>query len=396
MQVGGAPAPAGRDALGEHFEHVLENVSFKFSVRLRAPYERPERFLSHLFLRRDFGHHLLGEDVERRFGEDDAVERAASHRADSGGALEQFVPRQGKDDSLGDSALPVARTPHALQQGGERSRRAQVANQVDVADVDAEFQRRRGDDGGERAGFEPLFGIEPDLARQRTVVRGGAALAESLREPVGDALGQPSRVDEHDGGAVALDVGGDAVEHLGPVLVRGDGADVLIGHLDGKRHLALVAHVHDRAIGSAVPFSSFRADEQAGNFLDRLLRGAQADALEPRIAKGVEPLQRERQVRAALVPRHGVNLVHDDGARALQHFSAALGRQEDVERLGRGDEDVGAFFEHEPALARRRVARAHRHADFRQLHALFLRERADLAQGFLQVFLDVVAERLQG
>ena len=162
------------------------------------------------------------------------------------------------------------------------------------------------------------------------MVRGHAALAESLREPVGDALGQPPRVDEHDGRAVGLDVARDAVEHLGPVLVRGDGADILIGHLDGKLHLALVAHIHDRAIGGAVLPAPACADEKARNLRNRLLRGAQADALQPRPAKGVQTLQRERQMCAALVARDGVNLVHDDGARGLQHLSAALGRQEDV------------------------------------------------------------------
>ena len=55
----------------------------------------------------------------------------------------------------------------------------------------------------------------------------------------------------------------------------------------------------------------------------------------------------------------------------------------------------GAFFEHEPALARGRIAGTHRHADFGKLHAISLRERADFAQGFLQVLLDVVAERLE-
>ena len=279
VQIGGAPAPAGRNAFGEHFEHVLEDISFKLSIRLRAPYERPERLLSYLLLRGNLGHHLLGEDVERRHGEDDAVERAPSHRADRGGALQEFVPRHGEDDPLRNSALPVARSPHALEQGGERSRRAQMADEVDMADVNAEFQRRRGDDGRQRARFQPLLRIQPDLARQGAVVRGHAALAESLREPVGDALGQPPRVDEHDGRAVGLDVGGDAVEHLGPVLVRGDGADILIGHLYGQLHLALVTHVHDSAIGSAVLVLSFSADEQARDLADRLLRGAETDTL---------------------------------------------------------------------------------------------------------------------
>ena len=165
VQIGGAPAPAGRDALAQHFKHVPENVPRKRPVRLRAPDEQPERLLSHLFLRRGLGHHLLGEDVQRGRGEDDPVERASANRADRGGALQQFVPRQGEDDSLRHRALPVARTPHALEQGGERSRRAQVADQVDVADVDAELKRRRGDDGRERARFQPLLRVELDFAR---------------------------------------------------------------------------------------------------------------------------------------------------------------------------------------------------------------------------------------
>ena len=122
-------------------------------------------------------------------------------------------------------------------------------------------------------------------------MRRHAALTQPRSELVGDALGQPPRMDEHDGGAVALDVGGDAVEHLGPVLMRGDGADILIGHLDRELHLSLVAHVHDGAIGSAVFSCSFRADEQARYLVYRFLRGAEADTLEPGAAQRVEPLQ---------------------------------------------------------------------------------------------------------
>ena len=182
---------------------------------------------------------------------------------------------------------------------------------------------------------------------------------------------------------MALDVGGDALENLSPILVRGDGADILIGHLDCERHLALVAHVHDSAFRSAVLLPPFRADEQARYLVNRLLRGAQSDALEPIITKRVQTLQRKRQVRAPLIARDRVNLIHDDGARGFQHLAASLGRQEDVERFGRGDEDVGAFFEHEPAFSRRGIAGAHRHANLGKLHAFFSRERADFAQRLL-------------
>ena len=63
-----------------------------------------------------------------------------------------------------------------------------------------------------------------------------------------------------------------------------------------------------------------RADEEPRRRLHRPHRRGEPDALEPggpaaRFGhRALEPLERERQVRAALVARHRVDLVHDDGA----------------------------------------------------------------------------------
>ncbi len=73
-----------------------------------------------------------------------------------------------------------------------------------------------------------------------------------------------------------------------------------------------MARVDDRAARRAVAVESTRADEQARDLLDRLLRGGEADALEPTPGEGVEALEREREVRAALVGGDGVDLVDDD------------------------------------------------------------------------------------
>ena len=91
---------------------------------------------------------------------------------------------------------------------------------------------------------------------------------------------------------------------------------------------------------------------------ERSRRRREPDAL--RIARGrrSDALERERQVRAALGRGERVDLVDDHRLDAAQRL--ALGGAEDqVERLGRGDEDLGGIARLRRALARGRVAGAH-------------------------------------
>ena len=70
----------------------------------------------------------------------------------------------------------------------------------------------------------------------------------------------------------------------------------------------------------------------------------------------LEPLEREREVRAALGAGERVDLVDDHPSDAAQDL-ARLRREHQVERLGRRDEDVGRARLDAAALVRRRVAR---------------------------------------
>ncbi len=62
-----------------------------------------------------------------------------------------------------------------------------------------------------------------------------------------------------------------------------------------------------------------------------------------------QPLQRDRQVRAALGLRDGVDLVEDHPLGPLEDLARLRG-QHQVERLRRGDEDVGRAAGQQPAL----------------------------------------------
>ena len=93
----------------------------------------------------------------------------------------------------------------------------------------------------------------------------------------------------------------------------------------------------------------------------------------------------------ALGGGHRVDLVDDHGLDAAQRLARRRGEHE-VERLGRGDEDVGRVAHEAAALVGRRVAGAH--ADGRLVYRLAqaLGGEADPLQRAPQVLLDVDGE----
>ena len=153
-------------------------------------------------------------------------------------------------------------------------------------------------------------------------------------------------------------------------------AHVLDGHDDLEIELLRDARVDELDLACA--------RDEAADLLHRALRRGQADALERLLDEPLQPLHRQRQVRAALRARDGVHLVEDQRPDSPQVLARARGQQE-VERLRRGDQDVRRVPEHLRPLLLRRVAGADGDAQLR----LEPRERP------AQVALDVVVERLQ-
>ena len=137
------------------------------------------------------------------------------------------------------------------------------------------------------------------------------------------------------------------------------------------------------------------ADQPAADILHRLLGRGEPDPLEPFARHVIQPFEGERQVRPAPGLDHGVDLVDDDGARGPQHVAAALGGQEQVQRLGRGDENVWRGPKHRGPLGGRRVAGAYRGSDVRRSEALGFRQAADLPTRLGQVLVDVRAQGLE-
>ena len=134
---------------------------------------------------------------------------------------------------------------------------------------------------------------------------------------MGDAFDQPARVDKDQSGPVRLDLSDELVVDRRPNILPNDRAQFGVGHFDAQLHLAPVTDVDNRALGRAVGAKLARSDQQPRHLFDRLLRRAEADALKPLAGQGIEPLERERQMGAAFVLRHRMDLVDDQCLGAL-------------------------------------------------------------------------------
>ncbi len=339
------------------------------------------------------GDDLLGQHVERVARHHGGLDAPFAHELDDHRALEQVGAELGEDAALARVAHRVPGAPDALQAPGDRLGRLDLQDEVDRAHVDPELQRRGGDQARQLAGLEHLLDHGALLARQRAVVGARDLLLRELVEAQGEALGPAAAVDEDDRRAVRTDLG----EQLGvdrrpdrPARRLAAGREVQVGAgrligLDHRldRHVDLeVQRLADAGVDD--PRRAPRPHHEAPDLLQRVLRGAEPDALWFVVAELGQALERQCQVRAALGRRDRVDLVDDHRLDPAEHLARLRG-EDQVQRLGRRDEDVRRRAAHGGALALRRVAGADRDGDV----------GADPAQRRAQVAVDVIGERLQ-
>ena len=100
-------------------------------------------------------------------------------------------------------------------------------------------------------------------------------------------------------------------------------------------------------------------------------------------------------MRPALVVNHRVDFVDDQRPHSAQHLSAAVARQQDVKRLGRGDDDVRRLLRHGRAILRGSIAGADQRANFDVRYARSFEVLLNAFEGRLEIDFDVVAESLE-
>lgn len=251
MDVGRARALPRGEALGQHAHHRVEFAAGELAVGMRAAHQRVQRVLVPLAAGH-LGHDLLGQHVERLRRHHQCVQFAAAHAVEQGGAFDQVVAGGREQPRLRRAVDAVAGTAGALQERGDRARRAELADQVDLADVDAQLQRGGGHQHLELAALQSLLGVQSQLLRQAAVVRRHVFLAQSLGQVPSGALGHPPGVDEDQGGAVRAHQLGEAVVDQLPGVVGHHRVERDGRNFDGEVAGAGVACVYDGDIASCV------------------------------------------------------------------------------------------------------------------------------------------------
>ena len=365
----------GRVAAVEHVEHVLELGAAQLGVRVGAgdqrvqvvdadrtgPRARPRRS------RRSAARARRAGCAVRRSSRSapSRIRRATTaHSSRSARNLGKIRPRL-----TAPTEWPGAADP--LQPARDGLRRLDLDHEVDRAHVDPELERRGRHQARQLAGLQHLLDDEPLLARERSVVGAG-----DLR-----ALGGSSFSRSASRSAPRRLLTNTIVERCASIELEQLGVDRrpdrAAGRLAARERVEVGARARRRArpstrpapwisrsSGLRTPVSTIRQlrdgpTRKRADLLERLLRRRQPDPLELVPGGLVEPLERQRQVRAALGRGDRVDLVDDAPARAVEQLLGA-GGQHQVERLGRRDQDVRRLAQHRLALALGRVPGAHR------------------------------------
>src|SRR5205807_9524562 len=107
------------------------------------------------------------EDVEWVAWDHGLLDRALEHPLGDDRRLEQIGPELREDASLRDGAELVPGAADALQAPRDRLRRLDLQHEVDGAHVDAELERRRGDEARDLPRLEQLLDLGALLACER-------------------------------------------------------------------------------------------------------------------------------------------------------------------------------------------------------------------------------------
>ncbi len=247
---------------------------------------------------------------------------------------------------LGEDAPDAARAdlvpgaPDALQAARHAAGRLDLHDQIDGRHVDPQLQRAGRDQAAQLPGLQHLLDLLALRARDAAVVGAHQPFARQIVDPLRQPFAQAPAVREHDGAAVGADQLDQARVDGRPDPRRPAAMPLLV--LDDP-FAADRLHLFDGDLDRQVQPRRLRrvdqrdrpvAPQEPANLVQRALRGGQANPLRIDGGDRRQPLQRKRQVGAALGGRQRVDLVDDHGVAGAQRV-AGRRPEHQVQRLRR-------------------------------------------------------------
>ena len=289
---------------------------------------------------------------------------------------------------------PMSSPADALQGGSDGRRRLDQHHLVEVADIDAHFQRRGGDDGLELALLQPRLHLRADFPRQRAVMRPRHGSGGFLVQLQRDLLRHPAAVGEEEGGTVGVDDVAEALRQRRP-----DGVAVVCRHarLFGEAHaegdvLGRIGLDHpDRPTATVLVATA----DVIRHGVERTHGGGKGDALE--LAGHLhQPFEASHKRGTAPVVGDGMDLVENHALDGSERMPPTHGGQEQHQALRRGDEQLRRPTQHALPFALLRVATARLHPQAGERVTVRREAVLQLGDGRKQVAPNVVVQRLQG
>ena len=232
VQVGRASAAAGRDPFGKNLHHLCKLAGGQVAIREGFATQFPQVLLGDLSAG-DGSDHLLSQDVQRLFGDVDPIQLSGADSPHGCSGLQQLVPGEGKEETLGDGIQAVPGAADSLQQAGNGAGSSDMADEVDVADVDAQFQRGRGHNHRDGAGLQLPFRRQAALLGQTAVVGGDLIFPQALTQLVRDSFRQAAGVDKDQGRPMSSSFGGNTLIDGFPKLQSRNGTKLQVGNGNG-------------------------------------------------------------------------------------------------------------------------------------------------------------------
>ena len=256
-------------------------------------------------------------------GDPDGLDVALEHALRDRGALDEVGAELRHDPALRGLAHEVPGPADALEPAGDPAGRLHADDEVDAAHVDAELERARRYDTAELAVLQRHLDPEALLARHGPVMRSRDVLrAGELVDHTREALRGAPVVHEHEGRPVRLDQLEEPRLDPGPgVGLAAQRLEVLDRALDEQVRRLARAGVHD--LDGPRRSGGVGAAEEPGDLVQRPDRRREPDPLEVAAGEVAEALEGEREMRAALRPGDGVDLVDDHVLDRAQHVPRA-------------------------------------------------------------------------
>src|SRR5271166_3895269 len=227
------------------------------------------------------------------------------------------------------------------------------------------------------------------------MVRRDFIVTEPVAKVVGYTFREAAGVDEYERRFVSFNKVRQPAIDLRPDFIRHHGLKRRTWQLDCQIQFPRISAIYYRTPRVPYFIDVTGPNKESRYLFDRLLGCRQTDALQGGVCEGRQSFHAQRQVRSAAVSNECVYLVHDQRPHGRQKPAGPRRCQQQIEGLRGGHQNVWRHPSDRLPLCCRRIASAHFRTDVHVAAFARAQSGADAGKRFLEILMDVVAQRFE-